>query len=300
MIRDLALARHLQQCVPSAQQLATSTWHPRRQGARSTQIDGVFVARCACGPLQIDESSRLQVGTDHDRVHICLRVPGRPETQTKRVHGGPRVVLAPPPGPIPMLTPQTLSEMAASCTGPRPQRTPFRPSADTVHLRDRARGTREPRAWREYLRSLRLDRQRWQEARLERAATDWGVYGDIVRSKKPWGDSYLTGSAALDPTLEIGKGFLQFLRRRGLDEDLRALISPLLACPGVPILGLPALRLEHQCPGASPEASAANDTLTVAAHSLVLSYRQGFLAHHVGQSGGLFGSDWSTADGDER
>ena len=85
---------------------------------------------------------------------------------------------------------------------------------------------------------LRLDRQSWQEERLKRAATDWRVFREVLRPKRQWGDHFYTTCEAIDPTQAVENHFHGVLvspDQAGLDEDIQAMIDPLMAHEGTPI-----------------------------------------------------------------
>ena len=85
-----------QQVPPSPEQADAPTFHSRKGNVSSTQIDGRFVKGLQ-GRLEICEDSRVEVGTDHDRIVLSGVLAG-PGQRVKRVKaGGPLRVVRPPP-----------------------------------------------------------------------------------------------------------------------------------------------------------------------------------------------------------
>ena len=82
-LRQVTTERGFQQVAPRAEDASTPTFIPRRAGASSTQIDGCFAARCHITPIQVENNSRHEVGTDHERVsaRVLLRKGRRGVTQ---------------------------------------------------------------------------------------------------------------------------------------------------------------------------------------------------------------------------
>ena len=104
------MAEHgFQQVVPSAQQACTPTFHSRKPNVASTQIDGCF-ARGLAGKMEIAEGSRVQVGTDHDRVEVVATLVGKHSKQKAR-RGGPMRVIS-VPALVHEIDQQTLEHLA--------------------------------------------------------------------------------------------------------------------------------------------------------------------------------------------
>ena len=85
------------QLPPGPTQTTTPTFHSRKGNVASTQIDGAFLKGHGQCNLDIQEGSRHQVGTDHDRVEVQLRIKVGQRQKRKMVAGGPRVIASEPP-----------------------------------------------------------------------------------------------------------------------------------------------------------------------------------------------------------
>ena len=94
-LRQIATEAGFQQVTPAPAQMHLPTFYSRKGNVTNTQIDGAFVSNSSARHLRIEEESRNEVGTDHDRVAVQAWVRGM---ATKRVAvGGPRVVTTPIP-----------------------------------------------------------------------------------------------------------------------------------------------------------------------------------------------------------
>ena len=83
-----------------------------------------------------------------------------------------------------------------------------------------------------------MDRQSWQEERIQKAATDWRIFREVLRPKKQWGDHFYTTCEAVDPTQAVEnhfRGVFVSPDQEGLDEDIQAMIDPLMDREGSPL-----------------------------------------------------------------
>ena len=88
-LRQIAAEMGFSQLAPGPDQLHAPTFHSRKGNVANTQIDGMFqINGSDKGTLVIEEDSRFEVGTDHDRITTTVWVKGK---RKQRVQvGGPR------------------------------------------------------------------------------------------------------------------------------------------------------------------------------------------------------------------
>ena len=178
----------------------------------STQIDGCFT-KGFVGKMEIAEESRVQVGTDHDRVEVVATLVGkRNKPKTKR--GGPtRVVSA--PAPVQTVDQRTLEKLAHKHCRPASLGEKFRASAAVGALRNIAREGRDADAWKRYLQALRQEKEQGKGERIERASSDWALYKALTKRRTAWGDEYMIASQAKNPVKEIEKHFQEVFHDKG-------------------------------------------------------------------------------------
>ena len=70
MSHAVTMEAGFQQAAPSPTQMHLPTFHSRKGTVTNTQINGAFIANAACRQIHIEEESRHEVGTDHDRVAV--------------------------------------------------------------------------------------------------------------------------------------------------------------------------------------------------------------------------------------
>ena len=75
-LRQATVERGFVQIAPRGEDAQAPTFVPRRAGASSAQIDGVFAARCHVTPVHVEKDSRHEIGTDHERVKAWLLLSG--------------------------------------------------------------------------------------------------------------------------------------------------------------------------------------------------------------------------------
>ena len=204
-LRQVMAEKGLQQLPPVPSQAHTPTFHSRKQNVSTTQIDGAFLKGFA-GEMTIVEESRVEVGTDHDRLEIrgTLLGPGKP-TQRVRAGGPMRVVSSPPP--TGNISTEVLMSLAKKHCRPAILGVQFRASAATSTLREIAKAGRDPQAWKHYLGQLRQEKVKWKGERIERASSDWGLFRALTKAKKAWGDEYMITSTSEDPVNAIKEHF---------------------------------------------------------------------------------------------
>ena len=140
-LRQIMPEHGFQQTPPQPHQAATPTFHSRKANTSSTQIDGCFVQGLNC-VMSVAEDSRIQVGTDHDRVEMQGVLKGKRARQKRMMGGGPMRVVASPP-PVDFVDQQTLEELASKRCKPATLGAKFRPSPAVRGFRDIARQGRD-------------------------------------------------------------------------------------------------------------------------------------------------------------
>ena len=140
-LRQIMSEHGFQQTPPPLRQAATPTFHSRKANTSSAQIDGCFVQGLACA-LNIAEDSRVQVGTDHDRVEMQGVLRGKRAKQGRMARGGPMRVVASPP-PLKSVDQPTLEALAYKHCKPASLGAKFRPSPAVRALGDIARQGRK-------------------------------------------------------------------------------------------------------------------------------------------------------------
>ena len=157
-LRQATVERGFTQVSPCNEDIQTPTFIPRRAGASSTQIDGIFAARCHVTPAQVEKDSRHEIGTDHERVMAEVLLRGvRTRDDSRHKAGGPRKVVSTPP-PQPHIDDKVLSKLATTHTRPASLGPKFRMSAGTRELQRLAKTEKTAQAWKTYLSGLRREK----------------------------------------------------------------------------------------------------------------------------------------------
>ena len=200
-LRQIAAEAGFYQATPGPEQLTTPTFHSRKGNITNTQIDGMFLANGPDkGMLIIEEQSRNEVGTDHDRIHSTVWVKGR-KAERMQV-GGPRVVT----GDLPTLLrvdQQTLASLAKKHTKPASLGPKFKASPATFTLRCIAQHSRAADDWKRYLGALRKEKDTWKGDRLQKAVADWKTYKSITKNKGAWGDEFMAKCEQGNPAQHV-------------------------------------------------------------------------------------------------
>ena len=212
--------RGMEQIPPTAAKKDMPTFIPRRTGIRATQIDGAWAKGLQCSALDIREGSKTMAGSDHNQVEVAFVLAGEVTKKTQR-RGGPRQLVAEVPT-MHVVTQKALQEVSARVTAPKPKRPQFRCSAAANTLRAVAKRSQAPNDWKAYQKQMRRGREEWNNGKLERALHDWDEYKELAKKKRPWADSYLTQTAAADPTEDMRSHFQQVLQEKEhLDVDAK-------------------------------------------------------------------------------
>ena len=210
---------------PGLDQLHTPTFHSRKGNVSDTQIDGAFCSQMAVGCLTIMESSRHEIGTDHDRVEVVVTIKGK---TIKRVRAeGPRVVCRGLPQ-LQQVTQSKLEELAGSCTKPASLGPKFVASAATKTLGEMARFSKQADDWKNYPSTLRKEKMAWKAQRIENASSNWGLYKALTKNKKAWGDDYMARAHVEDPAGDLCKHFHKVFHDdevKGARQQLDAITS---------------------------------------------------------------------------
>ena len=133
-LRQSAAEREFPQVAPSESDLLSATFVPRRAGVAATQIEGMFCARCHAAPLEIQQDSRNEIGTDHERVTGVMVMKGRRVVENKTAAGGPRRVLSAPSSQT-VIDDQVLNQLAKQHTGPASLGPKFKMSTEAKRFR---------------------------------------------------------------------------------------------------------------------------------------------------------------------
>ena len=207
-LRQATTERGFSQVAPCTRDAAAPTFVPRRAGASGTQIDACFAARCRLTPLHVEQDSRHEIGTDHERVAagLLLREGVRRNMSAAQHSGGPRKVVSDPP-PQTVITEQVLQDLAAKHTQPASMGPRFRMSRHTRALQHEAKSTKTASAWKAYLASLRREKDEWKAERVERAAQNWGTYKQLCRKKSGWSEGYMLASQSETPEYDVVQHF---------------------------------------------------------------------------------------------
>ena len=223
-LRQATVERGLVQIAPGGGDAQAPTFVPRRAGASSTQIDGVFAARCHVTPVQVERDSRHEVGTDHERVRawLLLRGPRRGLVGAKHRAGGPRSVCSVPP-PQTSIDESALQRLAAVHTKPASLGPKFRMSTHARDLQRSARALKTAGAWKTYLSSLRREKDAWKTRRVEEAATNWGGYKQLCRKPKSWMEGYMVASQSETPEQDVVKHFADVFHDAERPDTIQAL-----------------------------------------------------------------------------
>ena len=209
-LRQVTVERGFAQVAPRVEDTCTPTFIPRRTGASSTQIDGLFAARCHITPMQVERESRQEVGTDHERVsaRVMIRKDRRRDMSAKHRAGGPRRVDA-LPSPQEEINETILQQLAERHTKPASLGPGFRISTATKVLQKQARRTKTAEAWQLYLASLRKEKDEWKSNRVNRASQDWGTYKQLCRKKTNWAEGYMMASQSETPERDVVQYFTE-------------------------------------------------------------------------------------------
>ena len=203
-LRQIATEVGFQQAVPSPAQMHLPTFHSRKGTVTNTQIDGAFIANAACRQIHIEQESRHEVGTDHDRVAVQAWLRG--EALARVVVGGPRVMKSVPPA-VDSVDHQTLVQLARTHTKPASLGGKFKASAAVNTLRDMAKRSRSAENWKRYLGQLRREKTAWKGERLHQAARDWKTYRYFTKKKRSWGDEFMAKCEHEDPVQHVAMRF---------------------------------------------------------------------------------------------
>ena len=203
-LRQIAAEAGFEQAAPLSEQMRAATFHSRKGNVASTQIDGAFVSNTHSRTLCIEEESRHEAGTDHDRVVVKGWLTG--ERVARVAFGGPRVVKDVVPD-LPRVDQQSLSDLARGFTKPASLGRKFKASAAVKVLRDMAKHSRQAEDWKQYLSNLRREKTAWKEERLQQAATDWKVYRNLTKKRGAWGDEFMAKSEQRDPVANVVEHF---------------------------------------------------------------------------------------------
>ena len=227
-LRQVMAEEAFRQVPPTPLQAHTPTFHSRKKNITKTQIDGAFTRHFE-GELTIIEDSRVEVGTDHDRIEMRGNLVGPGRVQQKVRAGGPLRVVNPPP-PVQEVTSDKLRALARKHCRPASLGAGFRASAATVTLRDIAKAGRDVVAWKRYLGQLRREKVQWKSERIQRASENWRLYKALTKAKKSWGDEYMITCASDDPVKDIQTHFEEVFHDGGQGEIRRELeqVSDLL------------------------------------------------------------------------
>ena len=156
--------------------------------------------------MEICEGSRLQVDTDHDRILFTGTVTGPGRAKVKARAGGALQVTRPPP-PTTDVSPDGLAALARQHCKPASLGEKFRASAATRTFREIAKAGRDAESWKRYLTQLRMEKEEWKGARIERASADWGLYKTLTKNKTSWGDEYMMACGSDNPVEDIKAHF---------------------------------------------------------------------------------------------
>ena len=225
-LRQAAVERGFVQIAPRGDDIRAPTFVPRRAGASSTQIDGIFAARCHVAPVQVEKDSRHEIGTDHERVKAWVLLSGvrRDHQGVKHQAGGPRRVCSTPP-PQREINEKTLQKLATRHTRPASLGVRFRMSARARELQRNAKIMKTAGAWKIYLGNLRREKDAWKAGRVEQAAADWGTFKQLCRSRKGWMEGFMVASQSDTPEQDVVKHFTDVFH----DAEKPNTISTLLA-----------------------------------------------------------------------
>ena len=210
-LRQLAAEMGFSQLAPGSDQLHTPTFLSRKGNVANTQIDGMFQVNGSDKSMMvIEEGSRNEIGTDHDRITTSVWVKGK---SSKRVQvGGPRVVAGTLPQ-IARIDHQTLAQLSSKYTKPAFLGPRFRASPATFALRSMAQHSKQADDWKKYLAALRREKEAWKGERLQKASSDWKTYKYFTKKKGAWGDEFMAKCDKDDPVKHIVEHF------KGVFED---------------------------------------------------------------------------------
>ena len=221
-LRQIAAEAGFEQAAPSSEQMHTATFHSRKGNVASTQIDGAFVSNTHNRTLQIEEESRREAGTDHDRAIVRGWLTG--ERAVRVAVGGPRVVREVVPD-LPSIDHQVLAGLAKEFTKPASLGRKFKASAAVNVLRDMAKHSRRAEDWKQYLGSLRKEKTAWKEERLRLAARDWKVCKSFTKQRGSWGDEFMAKSEHQDPVANVVEHFTEVFQDKKVENIAAALAS---------------------------------------------------------------------------
>ena len=199
-----------------------TTFHSRKGNVASTQIDGAFVSNTRNQTLRIEEGSRHEAGTDHDRAVVRGWLTG--ERAARVVVGGPRVVKESVPD-LPSINHQVLAALAKDYTKPASMGRKFRASAAVNVLRDMAKHSKRAEDWKQYLGSLRREKTAWKGERLRLAARDWKVYKSFTKQRGSWGDEFMAKREHQDPVEHVVEHFAAVFQDKKVENIAATLAS---------------------------------------------------------------------------
>ena len=219
-LRRIATEAGFQQVAPRGSQINVATFHSRKGNVASTQIDGAFTSNSPDRTLTIEEGSRHEIGTDHERIALQGWVRG--DAAARVVVGGPRVVKGRLPD-MHRVDQHTLGCLAKQYTKPASLGPKFKASAAVNTLRDIARHSKAAEDWKTYLHHLRREKSEWKGERVQKAAGDWKSYKYLTKQKKAWGDEFMAKCEHADPVAHVVDYFSDVFHDKRVPDIARTL-----------------------------------------------------------------------------
>ena len=198
------------------------TFHSRKPGTRTTQIDAAFSTLPKTSGLRVLRDSRHIVGTDHELVILDV-VGESPRPRKQRQARGPRDLCLPPDlgalrdSPI---TQQVLQEWSRSCTKPK-SKPKFRLSPVAKELSRQAKRTRTAIAWKAYQHRVRQEHSDWQAQLAAQACSNWDTFKHVKharKSQKVWAEG-LARHRNDDPHKAVLDHFRETFHKHGKEVE---------------------------------------------------------------------------------
>ena len=183
--------------VPGQWEVPTS--RPRRARARGHQIDGVVFKNTRLSPLHVRVDSYKEIGGDHERICLSLRLKTPVVDVPKVASARPRTLCGQLPS-LDSVDQSVLQLLAKKHTKPKPGER-YQDPPRIKELYCRAKRSRSEIAWKEAHKARRKAQEDWRRTKLEKAAScNWTEY----RSAKQQGGAEWSVSFA-EAAGELGK-----------------------------------------------------------------------------------------------
>ena len=207
----------LKTIAPMDSQLVTPSHYPRDSTRGGRQIDMLLVKAVQTTRVTLRPELRHCVGTDHAELHVDLLrsanrfQPWGADTRSRRLS-------ALIPEQQMLIDDGDLRELAKRCTCPRTSLV-FKDNDETKNLIAAARGTNDPKLWKQVHRERRRARKEWLRERNEAIVQgDWRAFRSYKRDRgraKGWWGRMLVDKSAEQLTKDVSDHLQSKMRDPG-------------------------------------------------------------------------------------